>query len=262
MGISDNCDEPDQVQRPVLTPSTTKLLSPSGAPLSIKGQFTADTMHKSELFSMEIVVIDGPGSTNLLSRRDCPRLRLIQHLDAAESCTSKPAQPIGCMVGPPADIKLVDDATPYQCGVARRVPLPLQDKVTEELARMEEMGIIVRETDPSDWCSSMVPVRKPNGRVRICVDLKKLNGNVKSEHFPLPTVEDTLARLAGSTVFSTLDANSGLLASASHGVCIQADHVHHACGSFPFPPDAIRYNLCTRNLPATPAGFPVPRQRF
>ncbi|XP_065196547.1 uncharacterized protein K02A2.6-like [Sycon ciliatum] len=197
------------VQRPVLTPSTTKLLGPSGAPLSIKGQFTADTMHKSELFSMEIVVIDGPGSTNLLSRRDCLRLRLIQRLDAAESCTSKPAQPIGCMVGPPADIKLVDDATPCHCGVARRVPLPLQDKVTEELARMEEMGIIVRETGPSDWCSPMVPVRKPNGRVRICVDLKKLNGNVKREHFPLPTVEDTLARLAGSTVFSTLDANSG-----------------------------------------------------
>ncbi|XP_065182106.1 uncharacterized protein K02A2.6-like [Sycon ciliatum] len=113
------------------------------------------------------------------------------------------------MVVPPADIKLVDDATPYHCGVARRVPLPLQDKVTEELARMEEMGIIVRETGPSDWCSPMVPVRKPNGRVRICVDLKKLNGNVKHEHFPLPTVEDTLARLAGSTVFSTLDANSG-----------------------------------------------------
>ena len=32
---------------------------------------------------------------------------------------------------------------------------------------------------------------------------------MKREHFFLPTVEDTLARLAGSTVFSTLDANSG-----------------------------------------------------
>ena len=85
---------------------------------------------KSELFSMEMAVIDGPGSTNLLSRRDCLRLHLIQRLDAAESCASKPAQPIGCMVG----------------------PLPLHDKVTEELARMEEMGIIVRETSTSDWC--------------------------------------------------------------------------------------------------------------
>ena len=117
--------------------------------------------------------------------------------------------PSAVWLGPPASIKLVDDATLYHCGVARRVLLPLHAKVTEELARMEEMGIIVRETGPSDWCSPMVPVRKPNGRVRICEDLKKRNGNIKRENFPLPTVEDTLARLAGCTVFSTLDANSG-----------------------------------------------------
>ena len=93
---------------------------------------------------------------DLPSRRDCLRLCLIQRLDAAVSCASKPAQPIGCMVGPPANIKLVDDATPYHCGVARRVPLPLHDKVTEKLARMEEMGIIVRKTGPLTgallWC--------------------------------------------------------------------------------------------------------------
>ena len=55
----------------------------------------------------------------------------------------------------------------------------------------------------------MVPVIKPNGSVRICVDLKRLNSHVKRAHYPLPAVEDTLARLAKSKVFSTLDTNSG-----------------------------------------------------
>ena len=74
---------------------------------------------------------------------------------------------------------------------------------------MEDLGVIVRETEPTDWCSPIVPVPKPNGRVRICVDLKRLNASVKREHFPLPTVEDTLSKVADSSLFSTIDANSG-----------------------------------------------------
>lgn len=62
---------------------------------------------------------------------------------------------------------------------------------------------------PTDWCAPMVPVLKKNGNVRICVDLKKLNEAVKREHFMLPNLGDISPRLAGSTLFSKLDASSG-----------------------------------------------------
>jgi hypothetical protein len=55
----------------------------------------------------------------------------------------------------------------------------------------------------------MVVVPKPNGDVRICVDLTKLNQSVCRERHPLPAVEQTLAQLAGAQVFTKLDANSG-----------------------------------------------------
>ncbi len=58
-------------------------------------------------------------------------------------------------------------------------------------------------------CAPMVPVIKKNGKVRICVDLKKLNEAVKRERFILPTLEDILPQLSGSCIFSTLDASSG-----------------------------------------------------
>ncbi len=54
----------------------------------------------------------------------------------------------------------------------------------------------------------MVAVPKKSGAVRICVDLKALNESVKREVHPIPTVDETLAKLAGATVFSKLDANS------------------------------------------------------
>ena len=55
----------------------------------------------------------------------------------------------------------------------------------------------------------MVVVSKANGKVRICVDLTRLNDSVCRERHPLPAVDQTLAQLAGARVFSKLDANSG-----------------------------------------------------
>ena len=44
--------------------------------------------------------------------------------------------------------------------------------------------------------------------MRICVDLTKLNENVKRKNFPLPTTDHLLAKLSGATVFITRDCNS------------------------------------------------------
>ena len=55
----------------------------------------------------------------------------------------------------------------------------------------------------------MVVVPKADSKVRICVDLTRLNESVKRERHPLPAVDQTLAQLAGAKVFTKLDANSG-----------------------------------------------------
>lgn len=62
---------------------------------------------------------------------------------------------------------------------------------------------------PTDWCAPMVPAMKPNGTVRICVGLNKLNDNIKRERYMLSTTEEILAKLAGASVFTSLDAASG-----------------------------------------------------
>ncbi len=42
------------------------------------------------------------------------------------------------------------------------------------------MGIIVKQTEPTDWVNNMVTVRKKNSNeVRICMDPKDLNRAVK-----------------------------------------------------------------------------------
>ena len=67
---------------------------------------------------------------------------------------------------------------------------------------MEKLGVIERVTEPTCWCAGMVVLLNSNGKVRICVDLTKLNTSVKRERHLLPAVEQTLAQLAEAKVFS------------------------------------------------------------
>ena len=55
----------------------------------------------------------------------------------------------------------------------------------------------------------MVPVRKKNGDIRICIDFRNLNKACLKDNFPLPTMEQILQKVAGSELMSFLDGFSG-----------------------------------------------------
>lgn len=105
-------------------------------------------------------------------------------------------------------ITLKEDAKPFQLSVPRKVPFPLYQKTKEELDRILETGVISRVDQPTNWCAPMVVTPKSTVKIRVCVDLSKLNEYVKRENHPLPAVDSALGRLAGSKVFSKLNANS------------------------------------------------------
>ena len=72
-------------------------------------------------------------------------------------------------------IKLKPKAKPYSLFSARRVPIPLRDKVQAKFQQMKAAGVISKVDCPTSWCAGMVVVQKKSGGVRICVDLKPLN---------------------------------------------------------------------------------------
>ena len=106
-------------------------------------------------------------------------------------------------------IKLKDDATPFALTVPRKVPMPLYAETKDEIDRMLKSGVISPVDSPTDGCAPMVVTPKPNGKVRVCVDLTKLNEYVQRENHPLPSMDVTLGKLAGAKYFTKLDANSG-----------------------------------------------------
>ena len=57
-------------------------------------------------------------------------------------------------------------------------------------------------------CSAVVLVKKKNGELRFCIDLRKLNARTVKDAYSLPRIDDTLDKLKGSCVFSSLDLKS------------------------------------------------------
>lgn len=98
-------------------------------------------------------------------------------------------------------IQLKDKAQPV-VHAARRVPLALRDSLKKELERTTALGVIKKIEEPTEWANSMVCVKKKNGELRMCMDPKDLNENIKHEHYQIPK----RGEMAGAKYFSKLDA--------------------------------------------------------
>ena len=232
--------------KPVLKQTQHCLVSASNESLDTLGYFSANLVYQSAVpVSTDLYVVRSLRHS-LLSCSDSERLGLVKRLfeTSEPSPTSKqftkdsepdtsPAElpdkcsvltanipdwvahefpslfsDLGCL-SDEYHIELTPEASPSRLYTPRNVPLPLRSKVEQELTRMEQLGVIQPVDGPTDWCQAMVVVPKPDGSVRICVDLKPLNQFIPRELHQQPTVDETLAQLDGATVFTKLDANSG-----------------------------------------------------
>ncbi|BES87362.1 Hypothetical Protein NTJ_00167 [Nesidiocoris tenuis] len=107
-------------------------------------------------------------------------------------------------------VELKDDAQPV-FKRPRPVALTLLSGVERELQRLENDGVISKTTF-SDWATPIVPVRKPNGDIRICADYSDtVNPVLKVPQYPFPGYEEISSRLNGGQAFTTLDVTTAFL---------------------------------------------------
>ena len=81
-------------------------------------------------------------------------------------------------------------------------------KVKEEIDKLLWVGFI-RPVKQATWLSLIVVIPKKNGKIRVCIDYRKLNTATVTDAFPLPFTDGVLDTVAGHVVYSFLDGFSG-----------------------------------------------------
>lgn len=128
----------------------------------------------------------------------------------------------------------------------RRLAFAERGQIREITDDLLKRGIIKESS--SQYCSRIVPVRKKDGTLRLCVDLRPLNARVLKQKYPFPLIEDCLARLAGKSVFTLLDLKDGF-----HQIRIHPDSTKYF--SFATPDGQFEYTSLPFGFSEAPAEF-------
>lgn len=144
------------------------------------------------------------------------RTELIELLNSHSDCFASSPHELGCTNLGEMHIKTTTDKPinrkPYRLAHSERKIVA--DKIEEMLESQ-----IIREST-SEYASPILLVRKKNGDFRLCIDYRALNAITVKERFPLPHIEDQLSKLAGKTVFTSLDLYAGY-----HNIKLHSDSI-------------------------------------
>jgi len=98
-------------------------------------------------------------------------------------------------------IELYDYTPIYQR--PRRFPEPVEKDIAQQCTKLNLMDII--EPSSSPWSSPVVPIRKKDNTLRLCIDYRRLNAVTKADKWPLPNLNDAVFGLHGMNYFTSLD---------------------------------------------------------
>ena len=61
------------------------------------------------------------------------------------------------------------------------------------------------ESSQAPYAAPILFVKKPNGGLQLCIDFRKLNAITRKDRYPLPLIDETLARITKAKIFTKLD---------------------------------------------------------
>ena len=142
-------------------------------------------------------------------------------------------------------ILLIPGAKPVRQNERRMNP-QLQLLFKAALEKLLQVGFI-KPVEITDWVSPMVIVKKKNGKLRVCVDYRKLNACTQKDQFPLSFITLLLEEVGDYAMYTVMDGYVGY-----NQIAIGLYDVHKTAFTTPwgtFVWVVMPFGLC--NAPAT-----------
>jgi hypothetical protein len=85
------------------------------------------------------------------------------------------------------------------------------DKVVAVKSEVQRLldATVIREVMYPKWLANTVPVKKKNGKWRMCIDFTDLNKATPKDNYPLPRMDQVVDSAANVAIMSLLDCFSG-----------------------------------------------------
>ena len=74
---------------------------------------------------------------------------------------------------------------------------------------MQKLNIIQPAPGKATWLNPVVPGLKPNGKMRLSLDMRKANVAIERERHVIPKLEEILPELHNAKIFSKLNLREG-----------------------------------------------------
>ena len=130
---------------------------------------------------------------------------MCQLLKEHQNVISKGQDDVGRIDVGKLEIKLYDHTPIYHR--PRRFPEPVAGEIERECEQLMAQDII--EQSHSSYNCRVLPIRKPDGSLRLCMDYRELNSKTIPDRFPMTNLIDLVYRLHGHEYFTSIDLVRG-----------------------------------------------------
>ena len=167
-----------------LTEFINRLFAYGGSELNVTGKFPATLTFNGKAVEAEVVVVRGKGEF-LLGRHTAtalealvlPSVNTVEESLQREHLKKKfPAvfNGVGKLAGYTAKLHVDQTVRPVAQG-QRRIPYAYVEAVEKKLKELQEADIVEEAKGPTPWVSPIVIAPKPNGDIRLRIDLRHVN---------------------------------------------------------------------------------------
>ena len=206
----------------IVKPSV-RLKTYTGEAMKLIGEITAEAKYGEQSHTLSLMIVDGNGPSLLgrdwlhsftLDWKHIASMKIDNTHKELDKLLTSYSEVFEDKLGPirhfEAKLRVKEGATP-KFHKPRNVPFSMKEKISKELDRLEAEGVI-ENINYSEWAAPLVPVPKPDGRVRLCGDYKvTINPVLEVDRYPLPRPEDLFATLTGGQRFTKLDLKQAYL---------------------------------------------------
>ena len=206
-----NAEVASQITAKIQQCSTKLFTFNSEKPLNACGKFTAQLRFKHRNVKCDFVVTEGNCRSVISYATACDLLEFVYSVQEADViCNQYPQlfQGIGKMKDTKVKLHIDNSVVPVSQS-HRRIPFHRRKDLEYCLQTLLHQDIIEPVHGPTACINLVVLVPKKENGVRLCIDMGMAIKAIKQERHVMPTFDEVILDLNGTTIFFKVDLKSG-----------------------------------------------------